>query len=148
MKIKNGQIEELEKVLSERSLLDSDNKEDENGFRNIYSPRNLKIEDVLKEKEELKERLISVEDNFEEKKVKYKVKIEQLEKELVLGKDHKEGYKDSLTNIPAKRKESSFNLEDELREKDDYIKRLESRLEEFERENQNNIYKIRKSLNT
>lgn len=84
---------------------------------------------LMGEVEELKEQIAFMQQSFEEKKTKYKLKIKQLETDLI---DLNQYYEQPDKRLSMKRKADFIRLENELRQKNLYIDSLLEKMKDLQ----------------
>lgn len=93
---------------------------------------------LMDENNELKEQINNLQEVFDNKKTKYKLRIEQLENDLI---DMNKYYEQPDKRVSVKRKADFIKLENELRQKNLYIDSLLDKIKELQslsRDNQSN----------
>lgn len=128
LKAKNTQIAELEdevKKRAQKARVARGDKEQGGDMEQIANG-------LMEENGELKEQLTYMQDAFEEKKTKYKLKIEQLENDLI---DLNKYYEQPDKRLSMKRKADFIRLENEVRQKNLYIDSLLEKIKELQSNN-------------
>lgn len=100
---------------------------------------------LMEENNELKEHIYYLQDAFEEKKTKYKLKIEQLENDLF---DLNKYYEQPEQRLSMKRKADFIRLENELRQKNIYIDSLLDKIKELQSSNRDSLSNYRMRLSS
>ena len=86
------------------------------------------MEDLIEENNNLKQDILFIQENFEDKKMEYKLRIDKLENTIaeLTQKNNKTG--SPVGRLSLKKKSEVIRLENELRQKNIYIKRLLTKL--------------------
>lgn len=100
---------------------------------------------LMQENNELKEQINYFQEAFEEKKTNYKLKIEQLENDLI---DLNKYYEQPDKRLSMKRKADFIKLENELRQKNLYIDSLLDKIKELQSLNRDNYSNYRMRLSS
>lgn len=141
LKSKNHHIDDLEKELRERSYkiqTQKNNQEQNNDIEKITNG-------LIEENNELKEQFTILQDGFEDKRTKYKLKIEQLENDLI---DLNKYYEQPDKRLSMKRKADFIRLENELRQKNLYIDSLLEKIKEYQSSGRDNWVNHRNRLSS
>jgi len=135
LEVKDTQIHELEEQLnSYKEKFDMARSRGPNDDLEQIASR------LLEKNSELKEQLNYVQELFEEKKSKYKLKIEQLENELI---DLNKYYEQPNTRLSMKRKADFIKLENDIRQKNLYIDSLLEKIRELQSLSRDNLSNYR-----
>lgn len=141
LKHKNQQIAELEEELrnqAEKIHGEDQQKSQQDDIEQIANG-------LMEENNELKEQLVYLQEAFEEKKTKYKLKIEQLENDLT---DLNKYYEQPDKRLSMKRTADFIRLENELRQKNLYIDSLLDKIKELQSGNRDNWGNYRMRLSS
>ena len=141
LKIKSQLVADLEEELKDRKKK-VQTRDEENGHNNNFEDI---ANSLMAENNELKEQLSYFQEMFEEKKTKYKLKIEQLENDLI---DLNKYYEQPDKRLSMKRKADFIRLENELRQKNLYIDSLLEKIKEYQSSTRDNWTNYRNRLSS